>query len=146
MPRYSASEELWPGFENYLVDKFLKMETDDFVIYSHGSEVEFVQFVKKVDALGLWGEVAGPIRLGGAAPWTQAQERQIESIGWGQVSSVVKFPNYRIVWLPDPNAPSHALARSDARDAARMAVRTLTEVMRVPSPTDLDEKNDNMGH
>lgn len=131
VPRYDTGAGLWAAFENELAAELLEMQTWDFLgmTASRGDDGEYVQFLRAPDDQGLMGECAGPRDLGGTADWTGTQKSLIRSIGWGTVDTRGGFSNYRSIWLPSRDQPRSGLDRHDASDAARLASRTLTEVM-----------------
>src|ERR1035437_620483 len=125
-PRRNAPLGAWPAFERKLAETLGALEEDQYLVVSAKRGWAYVQFAAQ-GSFGLRAECVGNNYLDEAHALRAGQTALLRRIGWSSPTGTRDSPNFfRDFDRPVPCA-----------DAARMAVRALTEVFEIPHPGSL---------
>jgi hypothetical protein len=125
-PRRKAPVSAWPAFERKLAETLGALEEDQYLVVSAKRGWAYVQFAAQ-GSFGLRAECVGNNYLDEAHALSAGQMALLRRIGWSSPTGTRGSPNFfRDFDRPVPCA-----------DAARMAVRALTEVFEIPHPGSL---------
>ncbi len=125
-PRRKAPVSAWPAFERRLAETLGALEEDQYLVVSAKRGWAYVQFAAQ-GSFGLRAECVGNKYLDEAHKLRASQVALLRRIGWSAPTGKGDSPNFfRDFDRPVPFA-----------DAARMAVRALTEVFGIPHPGSL---------
>ncbi len=124
-PRGRAPLGAWPAFEKRLAETLGALEEDQYLVVSAKRGWAYVQFAAQ-GSYGLRAECVGNNYLDEAHALSAGQKARLGKIGWSSPRKAESPNFYRDFDRPVPCA-----------DAARMAVRALTEVFEIPHPGSL---------
>ncbi|HEY3348444.1 MAG TPA: hypothetical protein VGM13_01545 [Thermoanaerobaculia bacterium] len=125
-PPRKAPPGAWPAFERKLAETLGALEEDQYLVVSAKRGWAYVQFAAQ-GSFGLRAECVGNNYLDEAHALSAGQTALLRRIGWSSPTGTPGSPNFfRDFERPVPCA-----------DAARMAVRALTEVFEIPHPGSL---------
>ena len=125
-PRRKAPLGAWPAFERKLAETLDALEEDQYLVVSAKRGWAYVQFAGQ-GSYGMRAECVGNNYLDEAHALNAGQVALLRDIGWSSPSLKRGSPNFfRDFDRPVPCA-----------DAARMAVRALTEVFEIAHPGSL---------
>src|SRR5450759_1403104 len=126
LPRRKAPLGAWPAFERKLAETLGALEEDQYLVVSAKRGWAYVQFAAQ-GSFGLRAECVGNNYLDEAHALSAGQTALLRRIGWSSPTGTRDYPNlFRELDRPVP-----------CDDAARMAVRALTEVFEIPHPGSL---------
>ena len=124
-PRKRSPVGAWPAFEKKLAETLGALEEDQYLVVSAKRGWVYVQFAAQ-GSYGLRAECVGNNYLDEAHALSAGQTALLRRMGWSSPRGT-RSPNFfRDFDRPVPCA-----------DAARMAVRALTEVFEIPHPGSL---------
>ena len=121
-PRGKAPLGAWPAFEKRLAETLGALEEDQYLVVSAKRGWAYVQFAAQ-GSFGLRAECVGNNYLDEAHALSAGQKARLRKIGWSSPRKTESPNFFRDFDRPVPCA-----------DAARMAVRALTEVFEIPHP------------
>ena len=124
-PRRKALLGAWTVFEKKLAETLGALEEDQYLVVSAKRGWAYVQFAGQ-GSYGLRAECVGNGYLDEAHALSAGQKAQLRRIGWSSPRKAESPNFFRDFGRPVPCA-----------DAARMAVRALTEVFEIPHPGSL---------
>ena len=128
-PRRKTPPAAWPDFERKLAETLAALEEDQYLVVSAKRGWAYVQFAAQ-GSFGLRAECVGNNYLDEAHALRAGQMALLRRIGWSSPTGTRGSPNFfRDFDRPVPCA-----------DAARMAVRALTEVFEILHPGSLEYK------
>jgi hypothetical protein len=152
MPRVTIdsvgrSEAVWQEWVDKCADGILRLEHREFVVFGEvGEPNRYVQIVRDyvpgVKGEVLQAELGGAAQDGGPAEYTASEQVMINDLGWASPDAASPFPNYSMLWSPEPSKKDSWLNREDAVDAAEVIARTLRGPLAVASPKDIEVTND----
>lgn len=125
-PRRRAPPGAWPAFERKLAETLGALEEDQYLVVSAKRGWAYVQFAAQ-GSFGLRAECVGNNYLDEAHSLSDGQLALLRRIGWSDPTGKPGSPNF----FQDFDRPV------PCADAARMAVRALTEVFEIPHPGSL---------
>ena len=128
-PRRKVPLGAWPAFERKLAETLGALEEDQYLVVSAKRGWAYVQFAAQ-GSFGLRAECVGNNYLDEAHALSAGQMALLRRIGWSSPTGKRGSPNFfRDFDRPVP-----------CTNAARMAVRALTEVFEIPHPGSLRYK------
>jgi hypothetical protein len=132
-PRRRSPHSAWPAFEKKLAETLAALEEDQYLVVSAKRGWAYVQFAAQ-GAYGLRAECMSNNYLDAAHPLGARQIARLERMGWsaptGTLEEVLKKRRNR----GSPNFFRDFARPVPCADAARMAVRALTEVFAIQHP------------
>ena len=135
----------WEAFEQALAFA-LSVLADESLVVSARVGNRFVQFNASPDE-GVFCEAVGNSYLGPAEKLDAGQTSALLSLGWAAPTHSPTSPSPVVAPNGSPNFFRVFPTPYACAEIARFAVRTLTEVLRIPSPDDLEYKAfDDAGH
>jgi hypothetical protein len=124
-PRRRSPRGAWPAFEKRLAEALGALEEDQYLVVSAKRGWAYVQYAAQ-GSYGMRAECVGNDYLDEAHALSAGQKAQLRKIGWSSPRGKLSPNFFRDFDRPVPCA-----------DAARMAVRALTEVFEIPHPGSL---------
>ena len=135
----------WDAFEHALAPT-LSVLKDEFLVLSTKKGNRYVQF-NVCPEEGVFAEVVSNAYLDPAEKLTEEQVAALLSLGWAAPSRAPGSPSPASAPKGSPNFFREFPSPCACPDISRFAIRTLTEVLRIESPQDLEYKSfDASGH
>ena len=124
----------WPRFTDKLAAVLEGLEEEEFLICAVKGTNRFVQFSAQGDN-GMRVETTSNAFLSGAQRLDESQIAALHRLGWfSPTGTPAESATPELDPDGSPNFYTHVWAPVPFRDVARLAVRTLTEVLGVPDP------------
>ncbi len=132
-PRRKAPLGAWPAFERKLAETLDALEEDQYLVVSAKRGWAYVQFAAQ-GSFGLRAECVGNNYLDEAHALRSGQTARLRKIGWSSPTGTREEILARRQTDGSPNFFRDFDRPVPCSDAARMAVRALTEVFEIPHP------------
>ena len=132
-PRGKAPLSAWPAFEKRLAETLGALEEDQYLVVSAKRGWAYVQFAAQ-GSFGLRAECVGNNYLDEAHALTASQIALLRKIGWSSPTGTPEQASPKRQPEGSPNFFRDFDRPVPFADAARMAVRALTEVFEIPHP------------
>ena len=132
-PRRKAPLGAWPAFERKLAETLGALEEDQYLVVSAKRGWAYVQFAAQ-GSFGLRAECVGNNYLDEAHALRAGQTALLRRIGWSSPTGTPEDASPKRQPGGSPNFFRDFDRPVPFADAARMAVRALTEVFEIPHP------------
>jgi len=132
-PRRKAPLGVWPAFERKLAETLDALEEDQYLVVSAKCGWAYVQFAAQ-GSFGLRAECVGNNYLDDAHALRAGQTALLRKIGWSSPTGTPEQATPKRQPAGSPNFFRDFDRPVPCADAARMAVRALTEVFDIPHP------------
>jgi hypothetical protein len=132
-PRRKAPPGAWPVFERKLAETLDALEEDQYLVVSAKRGWAYVQFAAQ-GSFGLRAECVGNNYLDEAHALRAGQTALLRKIGWSSPTGTPEQASPKRQPDGSPNFFRDFDRPVPCADAARMAVRALTEVFEIPHP------------
>jgi len=138
-PRRKSPRGAWPAFEKKLAETLGALEEDQYLVVSAKRGWAYVQFAAQ-GSYGMRAECVGNNYLDEAHALSAGQTALLKRIGWSAPTGTPEEASPERQPLGSPNFFRDFDRPVPCADAARMAVRALTEVFEIPHPGYLEYK------
>jgi hypothetical protein len=132
-PRRKAPLGAWPAFERMLAETLDVLEEDQYLVVSAKRGWAYVQFAAQ-GSFGLRAECVGNNYLDEVHALRAGQTALLRRIGWSSPTGTQEQASPKLQPEGSPNFFRDFNRPVPCADAARMAVRALTEVFEIPHP------------
>jgi hypothetical protein len=123
----------WPAFESKLAEALADLEENQYLVITAKRGWAFVQFAGE-GSFGLLAECVGNNYLDEAHALSAGQMALLRRIGWSSPTGTPEEASPKLQPEGSPNFFRNFARPVPFREAARMAVRALTEVFEIPHP------------